>query len=76
MPLGRVVDNCLKDFFKVNDNRERLAPTGPLVDEVTPAPATKPEEVMPARPVRPEGASPDDNNPSQANWDRRQKWNG
>jgi DNA-directed RNA polymerase specialized sigma24 family protein len=78
--LGRVADNCLRDFFKVKDNRQRLAPMVPLVSEESrdaAAPATKPEEILPAKVVRPEGASPSPKakNGKQAAWDDRQKWN-
>jgi DNA-directed RNA polymerase specialized sigma24 family protein len=78
--LGRVADNCLSDFFKVTSNRQRLAPTVPLVSEEgrdAVAPATKAEEILPARPIRPEGASGNDRalNSRQTRWDRTQNWN-
>lgn len=79
--LGRVADNAIKDYFKVNDNRSRLAPTVPMIAEDSrdaAAPATKPEEVLPAKAVRPEGASPHDEaeNSRQSDWDKGQGWNG
>ncbi len=79
--LYRVADNCIKDFFKVKDNRERLAPTVSLVSvgsRNAAAPPTQPEEVLPARAVRPEGASPHDaaRNSKQTCWDDAQSWNG
>lgn len=76
--LTRVVDNCLRDHFKVNANRAKLAPTVPLTEDSrdAAAPPTQSEEVLPAKPVRPEGASPDGKNQKQANWDKRQGWNG
>jgi DNA-directed RNA polymerase specialized sigma24 family protein len=79
--LGRVADNCLKDFFKVKGNRERLAPTIPLLSEDcrdAAAPPTKPEEIIPAKPLRSEGASPKDDalNSTQSKWDEAQNWNG
>jgi DNA-directed RNA polymerase specialized sigma24 family protein len=78
--LGRVADNCLRDFFKVTDNRERLAPTVPLASEDgrdAAAPPSKPEEIVPAKPTRSEGASPKDEalNSVQSKWDKAQKWN-
>jgi DNA-directed RNA polymerase specialized sigma24 family protein len=77
--LGRVADNCLSDYFKVTRNRQRLAPTIPLTSEGgrdAAAPPTKSEEVLPAKAVRPEGASPRDAalNSKQALWDVRQNW--
>lgn len=61
--LGTVVTNCLKDYFKTIDNRERLAPMEPLPLE-TPDPAhTQP----PAKPVRPAGAKPDEWRPEKPN---------
>jgi hypothetical protein len=79
--LGRVADNTIKDYFKVNDNRSRLAPMTPLVSEDArdaAAPPTKPEEMLPAKAVRPEGASPHDGakNTEQKGWDKAQGWNG
>jgi DNA-directed RNA polymerase specialized sigma24 family protein len=79
--LTRIVDNCIRDHFKVKDNRERLAPTVPLVSEDgrdAAAPPTRPEEIVPAKPTRPEGADSHDAalNEQQANWDKAQNWNG
>jgi len=78
--LGRVADNAIKDYFKVNDNRARLAPTTPIVAEDgrdAAAPATKPEEALPAKKVSSEGASPYEGalNKLYAAWDDAQKWN-
>jgi hypothetical protein len=79
--LGRVADNCLKDFFKVTTNRERLAPTSCLISEDSreaAAPPTKPGEVLPAKKTVPRGASPHDKtlNPQQTAWDASQQdWN-
>jgi len=73
--LYRCVDNAIKDHFKVSDNRARLALTVPLASEDgrdAAAPPTKSEEVLPAKPTRPEGASPDGLNKNQASWDKRQ----
>jgi len=73
--LGRVADNTIRDHFKGDDNRQKLAPTVSL--DIDPAArATRPEEAVPAQTVRPQGASPNGKNPKQVNWDRRQKWNG
>ncbi len=79
--LGRVADNCMKDFFRVTGNRERLAPTIPLVSEDgrdAAAPPTKAEERLPAKAGRPEGANPHDKalNSKQSSWDTKQGWNG
>jgi hypothetical protein len=75
--LGRVADNTIKDYFKVNDNRSRLAPMVPMVTEAV-APATCPEEVLPAKKVQPKGASPHPKatNIEQRGWDKAQNWNG
>jgi DNA-directed RNA polymerase specialized sigma24 family protein len=79
--LGRVTDNCLRDYFKVTDNRARLAPMVPLPSEDSREAAAKPtksEELLPAKAVRPKGASPHDKakNVKHAGWDKAQKWNG
>lgn len=79
--LGRVTDNCLRDYFKVTDNRARLAPMVPLPSEDSreaAAKLTKSEELLPAKAVRPKGASPHDKarNVKHAGWDKAQKWNG
>lgn len=78
--LGRVADNAIRDYFKVNDNRTRLAPMTSMVAEDgrdAAAPATKPEETLPAKKVSSEGASPADDalNKLYAAWDDAQKWN-
>jgi hypothetical protein len=75
--LGRVADNTIKDFFKVNDNRSHLAPMVPMVTEAV-APATRPEEVLPAKKTQPEGASPHPKatNMEQRGWDKALNWNG
>jgi hypothetical protein len=57
--LVAVVDNCLRDHFRIESNRERLAPMQVLDGLDIAAPATRPEEVLPAKPVRPNGAGPD-----------------
>jgi len=81
--LGRVADNAIKDHFKVNDNRSRLAPMVPITDDERNAavPATRPEEVLPAKKVQPKGASPHDKakNLKESAWDKAQRhrgWNG
>jgi len=77
--LGRVADNCIKDFFKVTTNRDRLAPMSPLIEDSrkAAAPPTRPEEVLPAKKTAPRGASPHDRalNPLQTAWDASQDWN-
>lgn len=78
--LGRVADNAIKDYFTVNDNRQRLAPMTPLISEDSreaAAPATRPEEALPAKKTQPEGASPHPKakNEQQRGWDAKQGWN-
>ena len=73
--LGTVATNCIKDFFRVNDNRERLAPTSPLDSEegrAAVAPATKPEEALPAKAIRPKPHADAKQNLTQRAWD--DKW--
>jgi DNA-directed RNA polymerase specialized sigma24 family protein len=79
--IGTVATNCIADHFKVTTNRERLAPTVPLISEEcrdAAAPPTRPEELVPFKAVRPDGASPHERamNPKQAAWDKAQHWNG
>lgn len=80
MRMVYVVDNCIRDHFKISDNRERLAPTVPMISEegrAAAAPPTKPWEALPAKAVSPKGASPNPKakNRKQKDWDAAQKWN-
>ncbi len=70
--LGTVASNCIRDHFKVNDNRERLAPTSSLDSEegrAAVAPATKPEECLPAKAIRPKPHADAKQNLTHRAWD-------
>jgi hypothetical protein len=75
--IATVTTNCVRDYFKVTDNRERLAPTVLLIEDSreTAAPPTRCEEVLPAKPVRPFGADPGDGalNERETAWDVKWK---
>ncbi|MGC2102048.1 MAG: hypothetical protein WA651_16840 [Candidatus Sulfotelmatobacter sp.] len=80
--LGRVADNAIKDYFKLQyvgkrDVRKEVALIAEDSREAV-APPTRQEEVLPAKAVRPEGASPHDaaNNLKESAWDKAQtEWN-
>jgi hypothetical protein len=68
--IGRVAENCIRDYFRIAANRQRLRPTFRADREVLEAfaaPPTRPEEVLPAKPIRPKGASPD-GTPGDTGW--------
>ena len=73
--LTLVVDNKILDFFETRYNRQRLAPTFPLIEGFDPA---RPGDVLPAKRVGAKGASHHDAalNDRQAAWDRKQNWPG
>jgi hypothetical protein len=72
--IGTVATNSIADFFRVNDNRERLAPMVPMIEgdknRAAAAPATKPEEILPAKATAPlpNGDAVD---ARRAGWDKK-----
>jgi DNA-directed RNA polymerase specialized sigma24 family protein len=75
--LTVVCDNTIKDYFKVNDNRARLAPMSSIASEECREMADPAGIQCPERCTRPAGASPRDEakNLKQREWDWGQKWN-
>lgn len=71
--IAQVAKNAIADHFKVQGRRDELAPPGDMPNKGTPAVATKPEEIVPAQPSRPVGASPkgDALNSAQSNYDAK-----
>jgi hypothetical protein len=69
--IGTVAVNFVRDYFKVEMNRQRLQPTkslgsNPEEEEVTAYRYTGETDLLPARPVRPSGFGPDPDEDEEA----------
>lgn len=72
--VGTVATNAIRDHFKINDNRQRIAPTSPLASEEG-RDAAGPGQWVPEKPVHPQGASGHDRaiNKQGEAWDSAQR---
>jgi hypothetical protein len=71
--LGRVADNAIKDYFKLQyvakrDVRKEVALLAEDCRDAV-APPTRQEEVLPAKSVRPKGVSPHNEDTKASRWD-------